>query len=206
MEVSGEYKFLQWAYVQTQHLQPVSLQSNLLHVYVTCWHILIASIQPWVLWTSATVLTLQWLRILRQSNRMKRIPLFCFSNTYSIAEAAANLKSHSAFKINQYKLNSTTQELTLIQMVKNSCFYRTRWFSTAFMLSRFAFLHSFTHDSAKKHFHVSLTPYYFEATIFLISLIQATCSACLTLTYFITLTVFGEQCSCWNKQYLPFYH
>jgi len=109
----------------------VSLQSNLLHVDVTCRHILIASIQSWVLRTSATVLTLQWLRNLRQSNRTKRIPLFCCINIHSRAEAAANLKSHSAFKINQYKLNSTTQELTLIQIVKNCCFYRTRWFSTA---------------------------------------------------------------------------
>lgn len=206
MEVSGEYKFLYWAYVQTQHLQPVSLQSNLLHVDITCRHILIASIQPWVLWTSATVLTLQWLWTLRQSNMTKCIPLFCYSNTYSRAEEAANLKSHSVFKIHQYKLNSTTKELKLIQMVKNSCLYRTIPFNTALMLPCFAFLHSLTHDSAKKHFHIILTPYYFAATVLLISLIQATCSACLRLTYFITLTVCGEQCSCWNKQYLPFYH
>lgn len=45
MEVSCEHQLLQWPYVQTQHLQPVSLQSNLLHVDITGRHVLIATIK-----------------------------------------------------------------------------------------------------------------------------------------------------------------
>jgi hypothetical protein len=142
---------------------------------------------------------------LRQPNWNKHIPLFCCKNTYSRSEAAANLKSHSPFKINQNQ-NLLHKSWPLLRWLRIPVFTKPEG---SLLHSRYHVLtsiHSFMHHFANKHFHVIIPPYDFAATVLLISLIHATCPACLTLTNFITVTIFGEQYSCWNKQHLPSYH